>query len=48
MLASIFELDSRAGDEILDCARDKHLTRPREGRDSRADVNRDPADLVVD
>ena len=26
MFAAIFELDSRAADEILDCARNEHLS----------------------
>jgi hypothetical protein len=48
VLAAVFELDSRAGDEVLYRARDEHLPGLGEGGDPGADVNGDAAGLVVD
>ena len=47
MLAAIFELDSRAGDQVLDGARNEHLARLGEGGDARPDVNGDAARFAV-
>jgi hypothetical protein len=47
MLASIVELDPRAGHEIFDCGRSENLARLGEGGDASADMDRDPADLAV-
>src|SRR5205085_5710494 len=44
---ALVELEARAGDEVFDRARNEDLARLRLLRDSRADVNGDPADLAV-
>src|SRR6266542_3488648 len=46
--AAVFERDSGTGDEILDGAGDEHLAGPGERCDTRADVDGDAADLLVD
>src|SRR5687768_10058057 len=43
VLAAWFEREARAGDEILDGARDEDLARPRERGDAGADVDGDAA-----
>src|SRR3954447_435805 len=45
--ATVGELDSGAGDEVGDGARDEHLARPRSGAHARADVHRDAAHISV-
>ncbi len=45
--AAFAEAEPRAGDEILDGARDEHFSGPRRLRDPGADVDCDPADLAV-
>ena len=44
---AVFETQPRSGHEVLDGARDEHLTRPGERRDSRTDRDRDPDHLAV-
>ena len=45
MLAAVLELDPRASHEILDGARDEHLTRPGQRGDSSPDVDSNPGHL---
>src|SRR5687767_361049 len=45
--AAVGELDPGADDEVLDGARDEHLTGLRAGADSRADVDRHAANVVA-
>src|SRR4029453_8282529 len=47
-VAALAEIAPRAGPEIPDCSRDDHLTRPGLRRDTRADVDGDPANLAFD
>ena len=47
VLAALLEDDARAGDDVLDRARDEHLAGKGGRSDSRADVDRDSADAVV-
>src|SRR5262249_39540859 len=48
VLAAVGEVDPGADDEVLDGAGDEHLTRLRERADARADVDREPADVIAD
>src|SRR5919201_3168968 len=48
VLAAVLEVDPRAGDEVLDGARDEHLAGLGKRRHARADVHGDAADLAVD
>src|SRR5439155_14615863 len=47
MRAAILELDTRAGNQVLDGARNEHLARLGEGGDARPDVNGDAARFAV-
>jgi len=45
MRAGVLELEARAGDEVVDRARGKDLTRSRKRRHAGACVHRDAADI---
>jgi hypothetical protein len=47
VLTTVLEQDARAGDQILDRARDEHFAGMSLGGDAGADVDGDPADLLV-
>lgn len=47
MEAARLELDTRAGDDILDRERRQHLAGAGERGDARADVDREPGDVVT-
>ena len=44
----VLEVDARAGDQVLDRARDEHFARPGQRAHPRPDVDRDAADVGVD
>jgi hypothetical protein len=48
MRSAVFEPDARAGDEVFDGTGDEYLSRLGLRRDTRADVDGEPADLAVD
>jgi hypothetical protein len=48
MLASVLELDARAGDEIPDGLGDEHLPGIGRSRDAGGDVYGDPTEFVAD
>src|ERR1700689_1567641 len=47
MSASLVEVETRPGDQILDCSRYQHLAGPGERRDARGDVDGDALHIVA-
>ena len=48
VVAAVFELDARTGDEVNDCSGREHFTRGGQAGDPRCDVNTDTGDILVD
>jgi hypothetical protein len=48
VLATVLELETGAGDEILHGSGDEHFARSRRSRDTGSDVNCDARDLLAD